>query len=127
MTAAPVAARRSTDFDFLIGRWTEENHRLKERFVGCTDWETFPGKQETWLLAGLANVDRYTAARPGASDFEGATVSVYDPNRDLWTIRWMDSVGCRLDYQVEGRFRDGVGLFEGQEKAGGRMRKLRFQ
>lgn len=128
MTSAAIASRRSTDFDFLTGRWTVANRRLKERFVGCTDWETFPGEQEAWpLLGGLGNVDRYKAARPGAPDFEGATVRVYDPARDLWTIYWMDSIGCRLDYQVEGRFKDGVGVFEGQEEAGGRTRKLRFK
>ena len=128
MNSPSIESRRSRDFDFLTGRWTVLNRRLKERFVGSDDWETFPGTQEAWpLLGGLANVDRYTAARPGAPDFEGATVRVYDPVRDLWTIYWMDSLGCRLDYQAEGRFKDGIGLFEGQEEAGGRLRKLRFQ
>jgi hypothetical protein len=39
----------------------------------------------------------------------------------------MDSATCALTFQVEGRFVDGVGLFAGEEEAGGRMRKLRFQ
>jgi hypothetical protein len=80
MNSPSIDSRRSRDFDFLTGRWTVVNSRLKERLVGSDDWETFPGAQEAWPLpGGLANVDRVRAARPGAPDFEGAPVRVYDP------------------------------------------------
>jgi len=32
---------RPGDFDFLLGAWTVENRRLKERGAGSADWETF--------------------------------------------------------------------------------------
>src|SRR5262245_23857973 len=30
------------DFDFFVGNWQSTNHRLRKRWVGSNDWETFP-------------------------------------------------------------------------------------
>lgn len=30
------------DFDFFVGNWESTNRRLRKRWVGSNDWETFP-------------------------------------------------------------------------------------
>ena len=42
------AESKVTDFDFLEGRWKVHHRRLKERLVGCTEWEEFADGGETW-------------------------------------------------------------------------------
>jgi hypothetical protein len=127
MNSQKTQGARSADFDFLFGRWSVENRRLKERFAGCTEWETFPATAEFWpLLGGLGNVDTFKSDWPQQPGFEGATVRIFDPARGVWSIYWMDNVRCRLDFQVEGRFENGLGTFLAEEEAGGRTRQLRF-
>ena len=48
------------DFDFLLGRWTVRNRRLKERLKGSNSWEEFDATLEVRpVLDGLGNVDRF--------------------------------------------------------------------
>ena len=48
----------ASDFDFFIGDWRVEHRRLKERLVGCTDWEVFAGTTSTRkILGGMGNCD----------------------------------------------------------------------
>jgi hypothetical protein len=45
------------DFDFEFGAWRVRHRRLRERLVGCTDWEEFPGTSETRpVLGGHGNI-----------------------------------------------------------------------
>ena len=44
--------RISQDFDFEVGKWQVRHRRLKERLVGCDDWEEFNGTSETWPVLG---------------------------------------------------------------------------
>ncbi|MDB5537065.1 MAG: Tat (twin-arginine translocation) pathway signal sequence domain protein, partial [Devosia sp.] len=39
-----------SDFDFLLGNWTVENRRLKQRHVGSDEWDIFPATQQFWKL-----------------------------------------------------------------------------
>ena len=49
------------NFDFLVGSWTVDNSRLRERLVGCTEWESFQGSSVAWnLLDGSANIDQFS-------------------------------------------------------------------
>jgi hypothetical protein len=59
--ATPRALRDGArDFDFWPGRWRVHNEQLKERLVGCTEWETFAATNEAHLLpGGLGNIDHY--------------------------------------------------------------------
>ena len=36
-----------TNFDFLVGKWSVLNKRLKERMKGATEWIEFTAEMET--------------------------------------------------------------------------------
>src|SRR5689334_12603890 len=47
----------SNDFDFLAGKWTMDNKRLKTRLNNCTEWVEYKSSDENFgsLLNGLGN------------------------------------------------------------------------
>jgi hypothetical protein len=119
----------TTDFDFLMGRWTVHHHKLTDvTDRDCTDWIDFDGLGEARpVLAGTGNVDTVTATLPGGRSFEGLTLRLYDPGADLWRIWWSSTTNPgRLDPPVEGRFRDGRGVFLGEDEIGGKPALVRF-
>lgn len=43
------------NFDFLVGKWSVLNKRLKERLKGSNEWTEFPAEMESkTILNGLA-------------------------------------------------------------------------
>lgn len=114
-------------FDFLWGSWEIAHERLVSRLTGSNVWETFTATGECWpLLGGLANVDTCRARWRGI-DFEGASLRTFDPATGLWSIYWVDNVGCRLLPPVSGRFVDGAGEFSGDDTHEGRPVRVRFR
>jgi len=108
----------ATDFDFLPGRWEVRNRRL----VG-DHWEEFDAISEAEaMLGGLGNVDHFHA--PG---YEGFSLRLYDPERDVWRIWWSSTARPgRLDPPVEGRFEGGRGRFEADDVLDGVPLRMRF-
>ncbi len=108
----------ATDFDFLPGRWEVRNRRL----VGDR-WEEFDAISEAEaMLGGLGNVDHFHA--PG---YEGFSLRLYDPERDVWRIWWSSTARPgRLDPPVEGRFEGGRGRFEADDVLDGVPLRMRF-
>src|SRR5687767_709599 len=49
------------DFDFLGGKWTMDNKRLKTRLKNSNEWEEFVSKDENYgsMLNGIGNMDIY--------------------------------------------------------------------
>ena len=46
------------DFDFLIGKWSVLNKKLKERLVNCSEWIKFEAEMDTKpFLNGLGLID----------------------------------------------------------------------
>jgi hypothetical protein len=80
--------------------------RLKERLVGCADWEGFPGACTVHkTLGGCGNVDD----------------NVLEISTGTWSIWWLDSRHPRkLDVPVVGRFVDGVGKFVADDVLNGK-------
>lgn len=115
------------DFDFLVGRWTVQHRKLKERLAHNTEWETFSGTCETrLLLGGQADVDDNVLESPTGT-YRAATMRVFDPASKSWAIWWFDSRQPRsLDPPVVGSFRDGVGTFLADDRFKGRPIKVRF-
>ena len=116
------------DFDFLIGKaWKVKNIVLKQRLANSNEWLEFDARltDTRKFLDGLANMDKFYGYRDGEY-FEAVSIRVHNPQKDLWTIYWIDNRGFEVIPQVVGHFRDGVGEFYGQERVNGEMVKLRF-
>ena len=112
------------DFDFLPGRWTIANRRLRARGAGCTTWDEFAGASEARAhLGGVANSDENDFPARG---FSGMTVRAFDRARRLWSIYWIDSVSGRLAPPVVGGFDGNRGTFVGDDVDGERPVRVVF-
>jgi hypothetical protein len=122
-----MTSSRQTDFDFLVGNWEVRNIRLKDRLVGSDEWIEFSGRlgDSRKLLDGLAMMDQMKTEL-GGEYFEGASLRIFNPATELWTIYWMDTGHPEIKEQVKGGFSDGVGEFYGEELFEGKLMKLRF-
>lgn len=105
-------AAGSDGFDFEIGRWTVQHRRLRERLVGCRDWEAFSGTSETRLvLGGFGNIEDNVLNGP-AGMIRAIAVRSWDPASRSWAIWWLSSSDPhQMDVPVIGGFTDGIGTF----------------
>ena len=126
MTSTDAAA-----FDFIHGTWTVQNRKLRDvTDPACDAWVEFGASSEAFpVLQGVGHLDRMTVADPpDGPPFEGLTLRLFDPAEQSWRIWWSSSrAPGRLDPPLVGRFRDGIGLFEGDDVVGGRPVRLRFE
>ncbi len=116
------------DFDPLLGSWTVQHRRLRERLAGCTEWDTFAGTTRMQaLLGGLGNVDDNLLHLP-TGDYRAATLRAFDPQARHWSIWWLDARHPgRLDPPMVGRFdAEGNGSFFADEAFQGRPIRVRF-
>ncbi len=114
------------DFDFFIGSWQVHNRRLRERLVGCTEWEAFDGiSTDHAILGGLGNFDSVTFYR-ASGNFEGSTLRLFNPVSQEWSLYWCDSLSGILYPPMIGKFEQGRGLFYAQERHLGRTVFSRF-
>lgn len=113
-------------FDFLVGRWTVANRRLREPLSGRTEWDEFPGTIvcHAPLFDGAANLDEITFPTLGS---RGLTLRLFDPQREEWSLNWVSSRTGTLSPPVVGRFApDGTGAFVGDDILDGRRVRCRF-
>lgn len=115
LTITPSSGSSKKDFDFLAGKWTMENHRLKCRLNNCTEWLTYPSSDENMgpVLNGIANVDIYKTSfnQVDNTPYEGMTVRLFNPKTRLWSLFWVDSNLGTMDPPVVGSFEGSVGTF----------------
>ena len=125
-----MAADGAHDFDFFFGNWQQTNRkRVRPLVQGDDEWIEFESYTEAGpILGGLGNADTFKAPSfPGRPGFEGYSLRLFDPESGVWRIWWASTVGNgRLDPPVEGRFRDGVGLFECDDVIEGIPLTVRF-
>jgi hypothetical protein len=117
------------DFDFLFGSWRIHNLRLDDPLGESESWSEFEASSEAYPILGkLGNVQTYDAPDfPGRPGFQGYALRLLDPETELWRIWWASTTGRgRLDSPVMGRFRDGVGQFDGKDVIDGREVHVRF-
>src|SRR5690349_10665226 len=121
-----MAVDGSHDFDFYVGRWRIVNRRLLQRLQGCTEWETFEALSESIaVLDGFGNFDQFLPEnwRPG---FAGCTLRIYNPTTQQWGLYWADNISGKVWPPVLGSFRNGVGVFEGDDFEGDIPVRVRF-
>jgi len=126
MPQHPTTNQGSHDFDFLFGHWTIQNTSLKKRLQGCTEWDSFSATGSAQpLLGGLGNLDDFVPEgwRPG---FLGMSLRLFNPVTQLWSIYWASNQTGTLESPVVGAFRDGVGIFEGEDMLEGKPIRVRF-
>ncbi|MCV2352985.1 DUF1579 domain-containing protein [Paucibacter sp. B2R-40] len=131
MTPFDISAATPTgsaaDFDFFIGAWRIQHRRLKERLLGCQEWDSFEGSSVMQkMLGGLANVDDNLLHLPDG-DYRALTLRSFDAATGQWAIWWLD--GRRpgqLDVPVVGQFRDGIGCFYADDTLRGQPIRVRF-
>lgn len=124
----------SRDFDFLMGSWNIRNTRLVRRLADCSDWEVFNATGcARPLPGGIGNYDDFVPSvwKPG---FVGMALRIFSPAAQRWSIYWLDNVtggvnpatGLLLP-PVVGGFKDGKGIFLGEELLEGRPVQVRFE
>lgn len=122
-TGAPSGA---ADFDFLIGEWSVRHRRLERRLAQNTNWIEFAGRASARkILDGLGNIDEMPINLP-TGPYHGATLRLFNPSTERWSIHWMDSRNPGLDPPMFGRFNDGRGVFYGDDTFEGRSIRVRF-
>ena len=115
------------DWDFLIGRWSVRHRRLKEWFVGSSEWVEFAGTCVDWATPDRqTNIDDNVVEAPSGT-YRGITIRTYDVAANLWSLWWIDSryATSATDPSVQGRFKGGVGEFFGDGIEQGRSIKWR--
>lgn len=117
----------SRDFDFEIGKWNVRHRRLKERLVGCLDWEEFTGQSETCaVLGGNGNIEDNILDFPGGT-YRAIAIRSYDTGSQNWAIWWLSATAPhQLDVPVIGRFEASVGSFFAKEIVNGIPVTVRF-
>jgi hypothetical protein len=99
------------DFDFFEGKWKLHNKKLKSKLNNCTEWIEFESTQQMYkVLNGMGNIDNFLATFDG-EPFEGMTVRLFNPKKNLWSIYWADSNNGKLDPPVVGSFENNIGHF----------------
>jgi len=115
------------DFDFLHGSWRIANKRLVSRLTRCDEWERFDAAGTCRpILDGIGNIDDFRPASGGRQGFVGASIRIFNPATELWSIFWADNVLCDLTPPVIGHFVDGMGELFGDDMHDGTSVQVRF-
>jgi hypothetical protein len=126
--AAPGLTGHEHDWDWLVGRWNVRHRRLKARLAGSTEWEEFAGTSVLWLtLGGLGTVDDNVLELPGGT-YRAVTIRAFDAQAGQWSIWWLDErYPTTIEPPVRGGFKDGVGMFVGDDTLRDKPIKVRFR
>lgn len=111
----PSANSSKNDFDFLTGKWTMDNKRLKCRLKNCIEWVEYKSSDENLgpILNGIGNIDFYRTSYNQVSNtpYEGVTLRLFNPKTRLWSLYWVDSNLGTMDPPVVGSFDGNIGTF----------------
>ena len=104
--AKPAATGKSGDFDFLTGRWTIKNRRLRD---GA--WDSFDGEASVvGILGGIASVEELRIPSRG---FSGMGLRLLDTGTRLWADYWVNGDGRSVNPAPGwGSFVDGTGIWD---------------
>ncbi|MEO8201954.1 MAG: hypothetical protein ABI679_15590 [Gemmatimonadota bacterium] len=112
----------SHDFDFLVGTWNVTNRRLKQRWVGSTEWDEFPCVSvSTPLLDGTGNLEQMSFPTRG---FSGISLSLFDQAKKEWSQYWVSSREGIMTPPGVGRFHNGRGEFYADDTDDGKPIKV---
>lgn len=128
--AVPLAEGTASrgDFDYFLGTWRVEHRRLRQRLVGSTDWEEFPGRTHCQqMFGGLVNLNESISYRGGRTSY-GMGLRALDEAGARWADWYLaGSDLSKIDPPLFGRFASGVGIFYSRETFEGRPVLVRGQ
>lgn len=114
------------DFDFEIGEWSTHVKRLQHPLSGSTTWVEYAGTTTVrGVLGTRANLAELVVEGP-AGKIEGAALRLYQPATRQWSIHYVSAGDGALTAPLFGEFRDGRGVFSGQDTYAGRAVLVRF-
>ena len=126
MTQADGRPNFADAFDFLHGRWTVQHRRLRGRLVGGSRWDEFGGTMVCRaIMRGLGNFDENDIDLPQGR-YRASTLRLFDPRDGTWNIRWIDGRHPDLGPPVHGGFKNGAGVFLGDDVHNGSPVKVRY-
>ncbi|MFJ5994997.1 hypothetical protein [Streptomyces sp. NPDC092370] len=112
------------DFDFFHGAWDVHHRRRTDFLDPDSAWTEFRGTSLCRpLFDGAANVDEIDMPRLSA---KGATLRLFDPDTERWSLNWASSLTGTLFPPVFGRFENGRGEFHGDDTHDGKEVRVRF-
>jgi hypothetical protein len=118
-------------FDFIYGRWSVHNRKLRDvTDPACEEWVEFGATSEVFpVLHGVGHIDRMDVPdAPDGPPFEGLTLRLFDPSRGTWSIWWSSTrAPGRLEPPVVGRFTGEHGVFDCDDVLAGRPARVRFE
>jgi hypothetical protein len=113
------------DFDFFVGNWESTNRRLRKRWVGSNDWETFPCTIRCdSRMGGVVNIDEGVFPTKGWS---GMTLRLFNLKTHQWSLYWINSSTGELFPPVVGGFSGDRGEFWGDDTDEGQPIKVVFR
>jgi hypothetical protein len=116
-------------YGWLVGRWDmnvttilEDGTRHQGRGEIHAGW-VLQGRaiQDVWMIPRLSDRRPGIAQLPGAGNWYGTTLRLYDAKLDAWHILWNDPATGFLTQQI-GRRQDGGIVQTGADPRGGSMR-----
>ncbi len=123
-TVAERDGRR--DFDFEIGTWRTHLRLLQRPLTGSTTWVEYEGTSVVReILGGAANVVELDVEGP-AGGIQGLSLRLYEPETRQWSLNFSNTRTGKLSPPVFGEFRNGRGVFYGQDRTNGRAVLVRF-
>ncbi|HEV3153728.1 MAG TPA: hypothetical protein VGZ02_08000 [Candidatus Baltobacteraceae bacterium] len=129
MQAETRTREGQSDFDFLFGRWTVRNRRLRHPLSGSEEWYDFDASYRAIpLWDGKANLDEFIADTPYGR-IEGLTLRLYDAATATWSLYWATSKNGLIVVPNVGAFNggDGFGEFFSRETFDGRPIVCRYR
>ena len=130
----PELAQKLRLYGWLVGHWdfdvttfTDDGATHAGRGEIHAGW-VLEGRaiQDVWMIPRLADRGPGVAQMPGAGNWYGTTLRIYDPHLDAWHILWSDPATGFFSRQI-GRARGRDIVQEGQDPRGGAMRWTFFE
>lgn len=124
-TPLPRLPQAPDDWNFLIGRW-QVAHRRRPRLSRADHWDDFDGTLHNWpVLGGFGNVGDNLMRMP-TGEVRGMGIRALDSARGEWSSWWLDGrAPDRIGAPLRGHFRNGEGVFTGEEIVDGRSIRTR--
>jgi len=130
MVCTPMSAQAeaggAADFDWEIGLWST-HAQVRAPLATDAPWAEFDGTSDVRALSNeRANTIDLALSNTDGGRIEGVSLRLFNPQTGQWNINFANMRDGTLTAPVYGGFRDGRGVFYGQDTVDGRVVMVRF-